>query len=462
MDIFIQVAQFVISLSLLVLVHECGHFLFARLFKVRVDKFYLFFNPRRSLVRAKRFAGKWHFSWLSPAPPKEWKEHPDNTEWGIGWLPVGGYCKISGMIDESMDKEQMKQPPQVWEFRSQAAWKRLLIIVGGVLFNFVSAVLIYAMILFVWGKEYLPIQNVTNGYNYCQVAKDAGFEDGDKILRVADFEPLTMGEAVEKVILSDGETVTVLRGNNTVQIQLPADFSQQILAQRVSRFAQERVPFVVQSVLPNSPAEAAGLQAGDSIVGFNEQHCPYYAELTEQLQNHAGKEIALMLYRQNELLTQAITLTDDAKLGVYTYNIYHFFKVERQEYGFFAAIPAGISLGTKTLVSYVKQFKLVFTKEGARSLGGFGTISNLFSKTWNWSHFWAMSAFLSIILAFMNILPIPAFDGGFLAFILYEMITRRTPSDKFLERAQRVGMALLVLLMVFANGNDILRWLGKM
>lgn len=441
MGVLVQIAQLILSLAILVFVHEMGHFMFARLFKVRVEKFYLFFNPWFTLFKYKS--------------PKS------GTEYGLGWLPLGGYCKIAGMVDESMDTEAMAQEPQPWEFRSRPAWQRFFIITGGVIMNFILALIIYSMVLFVWGKEYLPIQNVKWGYSYCEVAKKAGFEDGDKVLKIEDFAPETMQEALTKILFADGKTVVLERNGNEVEVVLPKDFSQQILASKTERFAQERVPFVIGEVTKSSPAEAAHLLAGDSIVGFNGKQLPFFADFSDSIKNYAGKEVALSFFRDGNLMTQNITLTDEAKLGVYPKNPVNFFKIEKKTYGFFESIPAGVKLGVNTLGNYAKQLKFIFTKEGAKSLGGFGTIGGLFTKVWDWERFWGMTAFLSIILAFMNILPIPALDGGHMMFILYEMITRRKPSEKFMERAQVVGMVILLLLLVVANGNDIIRWLFK-
>ncbi|MDR3328587.1 MAG: RIP metalloprotease RseP [Prevotellaceae bacterium] len=461
MGIVTQTAQLLLSLSLLVLVHELGHYWAARAFRTRIDKFYLFFNPWFSVLRAKRIDKKWRLSWLSPAPPKEMKGEVNRTEWGVGWLPVGGYCKIAGMVDESMDTEAMRQPVQPWEFRAKPTWQRLIIITGGVIMNFVAAIAIYAMMLFAWGTEYLPIASATYGYDYCQAALDNGFANGDAILAVNGEAPETLSSAVGKILLSGGNSLTLLRGGDTVRLTLPPDFAQQLLASGAKEFAQPRWPFVVEQVTGGSPAAEAQLQSGDSLVGFNGHPTPFFAQLSDSLQRSAGKPITLDLYRQGQRLAVALTTTAKGKLGVTLRSPLSFFKTKKQEYGFFAAIPAGIVMGTETLVGYVKQLKLVFTKEGARSLGGFGAIGSMFSPSWSWSHFWSMTAFLSIILAFMNILPIPALDGGHLMFILYEMVTRRKPSDKFLERTQTVGLVLLLLLMVYANGNDILRWLGK-
>jgi regulator of sigma E protease len=360
-----------------------------------------------------------------------------------------------------MDTEALKQPAQPWEYRSKPAWQRLFIMTGGVLVNFIAALVIYAMMLFAWGKEYLPLQNAAYGYDYCQTALNNGFENGDRILFVNSKQPETLGEALEEILLADQTTVAVLRRGDTVRIALPPDFSQQMLAADVRVFARERVPFVVESVTAGTPAHSANLQAGDSIVSLNGHSVPFIAQLTDTLLAYAEKPVTLGFYRNGELLKQEITPSASGKIGVVIRSPLSFFETKRQEYGFFAAIPAGVKLGTQTLVSYVRSFKIMFTKEGARSLGGFGTIGSLFTQVWSWAHFWSMTAFLSIIIAFMNILPIPALDGGHMVFIIYEMVTRRKPSDKFLERVQMVGLYLLIALMVYANGNDLVRWLSK-
>ncbi len=461
MGVLVQIAQLLISLGLLVLVHELGHFLVARAFKTRVDKFYLFFNPWLSVLRAKRIDGKWQLSWFSKKSPKEWENYPENTEWGLGWLPLGGYCKIAGMIDESMDTEAMKKPAQPWEFRAKPTWQRFLIITGGVLVNFVSALMIFSMILFVWGKTYIPVSKATYGYDFCQTALNNGFQNGDRIIAIDSVKPETLGQVVGFVLEEGSKELTLVRGADTLSLTLPADFSQQLIAANEKMFADERAPFVVAEVSNGGPAAQAQLQAGDSIVGINGAPVPFMAQVMDSLLAHAEQPITLSFYRKGELLSQEITPTEKGKIGVALRPAISFFEVNKREYGFFESIPAGISLGTNTLVNYVKGFKHIASKDGVKSLGGFGTIGSLFTQVWSWPHFWNMTAFLSIILAFMNILPIPALDGGHMIFILYEMVTKRKPSDKFLEYAQMVGLFLLLALMVYANGNDLVRWLGK-
>ena len=462
MGVLVQIAQLLLSLALLILVHELGHFLAARAFRTRIDKFYLFFNPWFSVFRAKRIDGRWQLSWFSSAPPKEWETHPDSTEWGLGWLPLGGYCKIAGMIDESMDTDAMKKPPQPWEYRSKPAWQRFFIITGGVLVNFITALAIYAMVLFAWGQAYIPVGNATYGYDFCQVALDNGFENGDRILLVNGETPERLRDVTNAVLYTKQAAVTVLRDDDTISLVLPSNFARQIVASKERRpFAAERAPFVVDSVMDGSPAHAANLQSGDSIVSFNGHNILSFMQITDSLKASANQLVVLGFYRNGELILQEITPNNDGQILVTRRIAGSFLEIKRIEYGFFASISAGIKFGTEKLVDYVRSFRFVFTREGAGSLGGFGTIAGMFTQMWDWVRFWEITAFLSIILAFMNILPIPALDGGHMILILYEMITRRKPNDRFMERVQMVGIYLLIALMVYANGNDLLKWIGR-
>ena len=437
----IRTLQLVMSLSLLVIIHEGGHFLFARLFKTRVEKFCLFFDPWFTLFKFK---------------PKN-----SETEYGIGWLPLGGYVKIAGMIDESMDLEQMKQPMQPWEFRAKPAWQRLLIMVGGVLFNFLLALFIYSMILFKWGDEYIPVQQVPLGMDFNETAKAVGFQDGD-ILLSADGVPFERYDGDLLTSIVDARQVSVLRNGKEASIYIPEDMMNRLLTDSV-RFASFRFPFVIDSVVAERPAALAGLQAGDSITEMDGKRIAYFdfkeEMIRRQKNNDASHEITLTYVRNG--VTDTLTLTTDAnyEIGIMARTATDkLLPVIRKEYSFFSSFPAGIALGVSTLKGYVGQMKYLFSKEGAKQLGGFGTIGSIFPATWDWHQFWYMTAFLSIILAFMNILPIPALDGGHVLFLLYEIIARRKPSDKFMERAQMVGMFLLFGLLLWANFNDILRY----
>ena len=435
--VLVKALQLILSLSILVLIHEFGHFIFARIFKVRVEKFYLFFDPWFSLFKFK---------------PKN-----SETEYGVGWLPLGGYCKISGMIDESMDKEAMAQPPKPYEFRSKPAGQRLMIMIGGVLFNFLLALLIYSMLLFKDGDTYLPLKNIKAGMEFSETFLNVGFRDGDILLRADEVELERFGEDCFRSVLN-AKTVTVLRDGVETEITIPEDMAQRVMRDKKG-FANIRYPMVVHEVNPGSPASVAGLQPNDSIVSINGVVTPTFFEVAEQLDQNKDRDVTVGLYRAG--ISQTVILhTDTAGLmGFYTKTPFQVYPTVTREYSFLEAFPAGIMLGVNTLKGYVSDMKYVFTKEGASSLGGFGTIANLFPEVWDWSYFWKMTAFLSIMLAFMNILPIPALDGGHVMFLLYEVITRRKPSDKFLEYAQVAGMIILFALLIYANGNDLVRLL---
>lgn len=439
----VKALQLILSLSILVLVHEFGHFIFARIFKVRVEKFYLFFDPWFSIFKFK---------------PKN-----SDTEYGVGWLPLGGYCKISGMIDESMDKEAMAQPPKPYEFRSKPAGQRLMIMVAGVLFNFLLALFIYSMVLFTWGDTFLPLKNVKAGMDYSETFHNVGFQDGDILLKADDMELERFGEDCFRRVLN-AQTVTVLRGGVETVIPIPEDMAQRVMRDKKG-FASYRFPMVVRELgkteSGESPAAVAGLQPGDSIVSINGIVTPSFYEVGEVLAQNKDKDVLVGFYRAG--IPQTLTLhTDTAgKMGIYSVSPFDMYQTVTRKYGFFESFPAGVMLGVNTLKGYVSDMKYVFTKEGASSLGGFGTIGSLFPAEWDWHSFWMKMAFLSIILAFMNILPIPALDGGHVMFLLYEVIARRKPSDKFLEYAQVTGMFLLFALLIYANGNDIFRFFFK-
>lgn len=432
----IKALQLIMSLSLLVIVHEFGHFLFARIFKVRVEKFYLFFNPWFSLFKFK---------------PKN-----SDTEYGIGWLPLGGYVKIAGMIDESMDKEQMKQPERPWEFRSKPAWQRLLIMVGGVMFNFILALIIYIMITFTWGKTYIPMQNVTNGLSYSNVAWEAGFQEGDIPLS-ADGVELKVLDGKTVRAICEAKEVKVLREKDTVSIAIPEDFMLKIVASQEG-FASYRIKPIVAELVKGGGAEAAGIKPGTEILSINYKLTSDVSKISKVLDRYeAGDSVNVCIKGPNGIEFVKVKIDENKKLGVMLKPITEVYSPVVEKYSFFESIPVGIKQGFETLSGYVSDFKYIFTKEGAASLGGFGTIGSIFPATWNWEAFWNMTAFLSIILAFMNILPIPALDGGHVLFLLYEVITRRKPSEKFMEYAQTAGMIFLLLLLIVANGNDIIR-----
>jgi regulator of sigma E protease len=436
MEIFlIKALQLILSLSILVVIHEFGHYTFARIFKIRIEKFYLFFDAWFALFRYK---------------PKN-----SHTEYGVGWLPLGGYVKIAGMIDESMDKKQMAQPPQPWEFRSKPAGQRLLVMVGGVLFNLLLAFFTYSMVLFAWNDTYLPLKNVTQGMEFSQSAHRIGFQDGDILLR-ADNKELERFGVRTLLDVANAEKVTVKRNGKEVELTMQEGLMENLLKDKEG-FAAYRIPTVVDRTVEGSAAERAGLIAGDSIVGVNGVATPAFSDFRTLLEVNRNRQIALDYYRDGSLRTANVEVDSVGTVGFYAMGAYQVYQTVTIKYGFFDSFPAGIKLGIQTLKDYVAQFKYVFTKAGASSLGGFGAIGNLFPAQWDWHAFWMMTAFLSVILAFMNILPFPALDGGHVMFLIYEVIVRRKPNEKFLEYAQITGMILLLALILYANGMDVIR-----
>ena len=466
MEIFlIRLLQFMLAIGLLVLLHEGGHFFFAKLFGVRVDKFYLFFDPS---------IWKWDGSLF------KWKPKGSDTQYCVGWLPLGGYCKIAGMIDESFDTEQMKQPEQPWEFRAKPAWQRLLIMIGGVLVNFLLALFIYSMILFYWGDTYIPVKDMTLGMKFNAEAKALGFQDGD-ILLGTDKGTFKEFSADLYRDLSEATRVDLIRDGKEMSLTLPGDLNLLGMLKAEPSFVRPLIPAVIDSVMADSPASECGLQQGDEIIAINDKPVDSYNEFTDQIgiledmmtgaKTQADslkiRTATLVVSRSEESGvrsedTLSVVLTPELKVGFFVKTIAGIYEPYTREYGFFESIPAGIKYGWNVLAGYVNDMKYVFTADGAKSLGGFGAIGSLFPPMWDWYLFWKMTAFLSIILAFMNILPIPALDGGHVLFLIYEMITRRKPSETFMTRAEYVGFGILILLMVVANLNDILRWLGYM
>ena len=461
MEIFlIRLLQFMLAISLLVLLHEGGHFFFSKLFGVRVEKFYLFFDPS---------IWKWNGSIF------KWKPKNSDTQYGIGWLPLGGYCKISGMIDESFDTEQMKQPEQPWEFRSKPAWQRLLIMIGGVLVNFLLALFIYSMILFHWGDTYVPVKDMTLGMKFNSEAKSYGFQDGDILIGTEKGAFKEFSADLYRDI-SEAHRVDIVRDGKPMSISLPGDLNLLNMLKADPSFVRPLIPAVVDSVMPGSPAATMGLQKGDRIVAINGSPVDSYNEFTDRIARLSDvmavaktredsmkvRNATIVFARGEQTDTANVILTPELKLGFLGQSLADIYKPYTREYGFFESIPAGVKYGWNVLASYVDDMKYVFTADGAKSLGGFGAIGSLFPPMWDWYMFWKMTAFLSIILAFMNILPIPALDGGHVLFLVYEMITRRKPSEQFMIRAEYVGFGILILLMVVANLNDILRWLGYM
>lgn len=441
MTVLIKILQLLLSLSILVIVHELGHFILAKIFKARVEKFYLFFDPWFSIFKFRK----------------------GDTEYGLGWLPLGGYVKISGMIDESMDKEQMKLPPQPWEFRSKKSWQRLLIMLGGVVFNFVFALLIYVIVLYTWGETYLPTSGVKYGIVTDSAGYDLGLRNGDKILSVDNQYIENFAQITSDIVLNNRKTIQVERNGQTLNIGITIEYIQKVLKrQGVIEPRTPFEPFVVSSYAKESPAKASGVLVNDELIGLDNRKFTWYDEFQNYLALHKGQPVIMNLFRKGEPVDITVTPTKDGFLGIV--RIWSFDKVfefRTIKYGFIESIPAGIKRGFTTIVDYLKQFRLIFSKhtKAYESLGGFITIGSIFPGVWDWQSFWALTAFLSIILAVMNILPIPALDGGHVMFLLFEVITGRKPSDKFLEYAQITGMVLLLSLLIFANGNDIVRLL---
>lgn len=470
-----KIIALLLSLTLLVVTHELGHFTMARIFGVRVRQFFMFFDWGLALVRVKKFDGKLHFSFFSRKTPEEWeKKEPERTIWGIGWAPLGGYCDIAGMIDENKSAKDLESTPQPWEYRSKPAWQRLCIISGGVVVNFLSALLIFSCIFAHWGKDELPLQNATLGYDYHQILIDHGMQNGDIIYAINGQPVNDMSEVGERFLLDDAHTVTVKRtfladslagkdSSAMMDIDLGANFTTELLKENPRQLLAVRMPMVVSDFVAGSAAQQAGLQEGDSIVSIAGERTPSFTEISAQLTAHKGETVAVGFYRHagsaTQLQTAQVTLGADGKLGVFFKQPIEVFHVVHTDYTFLQSIPAGISYGWETLVSYVSSLKLLFQDGGMQNLGGFGTLGSLFPQSWDWYRFWNITAFLAIILAFMNIIPIPGLDGGHILFTLWEMITRRKPSDKFLEVAQAIGMIFLLFLLVVANGNDLLRWL---
>ena len=452
----IKAAQLIVAFAILVIIHEFGHYIFSRIFGVKVEKFYLFFNPWFTLYKYKPKKP-------APKPGEEEKMTWRDTEYGIGWVPLGGYCKIAGMIDESMDTEQMKQPAKPWEFRSKPAWQRLLIMVGGVLFNFILAIIIYTGIVFAWGEKYIPFRNATEGMMYSETAHKVGFVDGD-IPLAADGKELTYYSGDELLKMLDAKVVTVLRNKcDTVNINIPDGFilTANKEAEESNLFMAYRLPVVISDLQPGMGAVKAGLMKSDSIVSINGVSTPSFDIFKAELDKNPDKDVTIGFVRNGKPMESKVAVDAAGKIGIMLTPLTDIYRTVTREYSIFASIPRGIELGVEKLTSYVSQMKYVFTREGAKNLGGFGAIGNIFPESWNWEQFWSITAFLSVILAFMNILPIPALDGGHVLFLLVEIITRRQPSEKFLEYAQMAGMAFLFALLLFANGNDIYRFFFK-
>ena len=436
MEIFIKVVQLLLSLSILVIFHEMGHFFAAKVFKTRVEKFYLFFDPWFSLFKFRK----------------------GETEYGIGWLPLGGYVKISGMIDESMDTEQLKQPPQPWEFRSKPAWQRLIIMLGGVTVNLILAIAIYIIMLMAWGEQYLPVSELKYGISVDSTAYQLGLRNGDHIVSIDNKIVDDFAAIPKTLVLEEARTIQVIRDGQQISIDIPKSFISKLIKNGSADFISFRVPFVVASFSVGSPAGKAGIIKDDRILGINDTLHPYFTEFRKALQACKNKAVSVMVLRGKDTLKFKVNVPSTGLIGVYSKPPTDFLQFREKSYTVFTAVPAGVVKAFQGVGNYVKSIKLLFSQEKAyESVGGFISIGSIFPSTWDWQAFWQLTAFLSIMLAVLNVLPIPALDGGHVMFLLYEIIARRKPSDKFIEYAQIVGMVILFGLLIFANGNDIMK-----
>lgn len=445
MDILIKITQLLASLSLLIVLHEMGHFLPARWFRTRVEKFYLFFDPWFSLVKKK----------------------VGDTEYGIGWIPLGGYVKISGMIDESMDKEQMRGEPQPWEFRSKPAWQRLVIMLGGVTVNFILGFVIFAAMLFTWGEQFLPASEVREGIATSAMARELGLQDGDRVLAVGDkpFEVFNDGMVVKEILIHNAATITVEREGRREDLTVPSDAPGRLasFAKKKESLFTPRIPFEVAKLVPGSPAEQAGIQPGDRIIGLNGMPTPFYNDFLRQISEQPGAQVQVILQREGREEAVTLTTTPEGRIGAYAAGPDRFMTLQTREYGLFEAIPAGVVKGWNFLATQLKAFGQMFSGRinPSDSLGGFISIGDMFPAYWDWASFWQMTAILSLILGFMNLLPIPALDGGHVLFLIWEVVTGRKVSDKVMEYATLAGFVLVIGLVLYANGLDIMRLFSK-
>ncbi|MEN9698989.1 MAG: metalloprotease RseP [Bacteroidota bacterium] len=467
MEILIKAAQLVTSLAILVTLHEFGHFIPARFFKTRVEKFYLFFNPSFSFFRWKRVNGVGKKSWFSKKSPTEWDQDPDSTEWGIGWVPLGGYVKIAGMIDESMDTEQLKNEPQAWEFRSKKAWQRLIIMIGGVTVNLILGFIIYIGVVFTWGQLSLDQSKLQSGLSVHPYLEQYGLHSGDKILSVEGKKPLNLDDINKGILLRGARNLKVQHADASTQlIHLPADIDQRLFqAGAMPAINLRSKELSVAEVSSDSPAKKAGLSANDEIYEVNGRTIAYFDEFQQALYQQKGKTVCLKIAKNGDskdTLSIDVKVKSNGTIGILTNSKFvDANALKEKEYGFAESIQIGMGYGYHTLADYVSQFKFVFTKKGATQIGGFASIGNMFPPLWDWHTFWLTTALLSIILAFMNILPIPALDGGHVVFLIYEMITGKEAPQRVLEVAQYIGIFLLLGLMIYANGADLVRWILK-
>ena len=443
MEILIKALQLILSLSILVVLHELGHFLPAKYFKTKVEKFYLFFDPWFSLFKKKI----------------------GDTEYGIGWLPLGGYVKIAGMIDESMDKEQMKKAAEPWEFRAKPAWQRLIIMLGGVVVNLILGVFIYSMTLYTYGDKYLSNNSLSDGL-WCvdDLSADLGFKTGDKILLI-EGEPVERFSSIVEKMLS-AKTITIERDGGNLDISLPDNFIEKLIENDKSMLFYPRIPAIVSSFIENSNAEQSGLKINDQIIGVNNMEIKYNDEMAKALSGLKDSLVNILVNRDGEEYLLKVKVSQDGTIGYYpallTFNQFEelgVYEMTSQTYNLISCFPAGLNKAISKLDGYIDQFKLILNPDSGayKGVGGFGAIGSLFPSKWDWERFWNLTAFLSLMLAFLNILPIPALDGGHVTFLLYEIVAGKPASEKFMEYAQIIGMLILLTLVVYANGNDIIK-----
>ncbi|MDD3737842.1 MAG: RIP metalloprotease RseP [Lentimicrobiaceae bacterium] len=439
MVVLIKIAQLLLSLSILVLVHEFGHFIAAKIFKVRVEKFYIFFNP-----------------WFTP-----FKRLVGETEYGIGWLPLGGYVKLSGMIDESLDTDQMKSEPKSYEFRTKPAWQRFIIMVAGVIMNIILAIVIYIVAMWVWGEQYLHNSEVKYGISVDSIGYEMGLRNGDKIISVDNIIYEDFYEIPAAIILENAETIQVERDGKNENIVIPDGYISKIIKSKSGSFITPRIPFIIGGFTEVSAARDAGMQVGDKIISIDGKPV-YFDEFREEVKNYKSATTPITLVRDSDTLTLMVNISDEGMIGAAVQSPLSIFNITNKDYSLIEAIPAGTKKTFTVVNDYFKQLKLIFSPEvkAYESVGGFITIGKIFPDTWNWRAFWSLTAFLSVVLAILNILPIPGLDGGHALFALFEIVTGRRPGDRFLINAQVVGMIILFALIIFANGNDIVQLLS--
>ncbi|MCF0177543.1 MAG: RIP metalloprotease RseP [Bacteroidales bacterium] len=469
MIVLVKIIQLIFALSLLILIHEMGHFLFAKLFKIRVSHFYLFFNPRFAIFRCKYFNGKLHFKFfaknqdaveneadLAALDDNDWRKYPDNTEYGIGWVPLGGYCSVVGMIDETTSADQLSDTPQEWEFRTKPAWQRFLVMFGGVFFNFILAIVVYAGILKTWGEEYLRNEDAVYGVAVNDLAYEIGFRNGDHILSF-DGEPIEdFAQLQIQLVRSRASEAVVKRGDDTITLRIDPSYIPAMLHN--AGMFDIAFPFIVGSVPDSSINLNSGLQSGDAFVAVNGNKMMIVQDIQKELKQHKADSVEVTVNRNENLIPIPLAVNDEGMIEVLLQNdMTEFFNITNHQYSFLSAIPAGARKAFNYIKGYVQELGLIFSPktEAYKSVGSFISIGRIFPGTWDWYRVWTLTAMLSIMLAVLNIIPIPGLDGGHILFILVEIITGRKPSDKFLQVAQTIGMILLLALMVLAFGNDI-------